>query len=75
MSPIKLTTNNRPAAMANGSDRRQIHEHTAKRPSEYRLRRYCHHSLPHRRPETRYRPPYGRSSADTDGISAALKSP
>ncbi len=75
MSPIKLTTNNRPAAMANGSDCRQIHKRTAKRSSEHRLRRHCHHSLPQRRPETRYRPPYGCSCAETDTLHDPLKSP
>ncbi len=75
MLPIKTTTNSRPAATADGTARRQLHEHTAKRSPVYRLPRHRRHSATPHGTETRYRPPYGCSRANTDSFHDPLKSP
>ncbi len=75
ISPIKPTTNNRPAATANGAPHRQVHEHTAKSSPMYHWHRPCRHSVPIHGLETRHRPPYGRSPAGTDSFHDPLKSP
>jgi hypothetical protein len=74
-SPITIAANDHPATTAADIPRHHTQKHPAKTRSGDRSRHRHRHATPPDGIETRHHAPYGRRPADTNGISADLKSP